>query len=57
MSAKMKVRKSLGSVAIGMTPCVALSACAEPVRGPEAWLEFMGGNVRKAILGGKKRAF
>lgn len=46
MSVKMKVGKSLGSVAIGMTLCVALSACAEPVRGPEAWLEFMGGNVR-----------
>ena len=29
-----------------MTLCVAFSTCAEPLRGPEAWLEFMGGNVR-----------
>ena len=46
MSAKMNIRKSLASVVFGMTLCAALSACAAPVRGPEAWLEFMGGNVR-----------
>ena len=28
--------------------CSAFGACAsEPLRGPEAWLELMGGNVRK----------
>lgn len=27
--------------------CFALSLGAEPLKGPEAWLNFMGGNVRK----------
>lgn len=47
MSAKMKVRKLLASVAHGITLCTAFGACAAPLRGPEAWLELMGGNVRK----------
>ena len=46
MSTKMKVRELLASVALGMTFCAAFGASAAPLRGPEAWLEFMGGNVR-----------
>jgi len=43
----MKVRELLASVALGMALCAAFGTCAAPLRGPEAWLEFMGGNARK----------
>lgn len=46
MSAKMKAWKPLANVALGMLLCAGFGASAAPLRGPEAWLEFMGGNVR-----------